>query len=98
VPKTPRATAATMPRVTTLAPPPAITPPPRVPIPLWKAEDVSNYFAGTITIGTLANWRSSGKGPPYIKMGARGTEVLYRPAAVEAWAAEQERLTMGDAA
>jgi hypothetical protein len=64
---------------------------PRVAQPLWKAADVVAYLAGTVTIGTLANWRASGKGPPYIKMGGRGTEILYRPAAVEAWAAKFEQ-------
>lgn len=64
---------------------------PGVVQPLWKAADVVAYLANTVTEGTLANWRTSGKGPPYIKMGARGTEILYRPAAVEAWAAQFEK-------
>ena len=64
---------------------------PRPVEPLWKAADVVAYLANTVTEGTLANWRVSGKGPPYIKMGARGTEILYRPAAVEAWAARFEQ-------
>lgn len=64
---------------------------PRVVQPLWTAADVVAYLAGTVTEGTLANWRSAGKGPPYIKTGARGTEILYRPAAVEAWAVQFEQ-------
>lgn len=31
-------------------------------------------WRGTVTIGTLAVWRSTGKGPPFTKMGHR---VLY---------------------
>jgi hypothetical protein len=69
----------------------AAAPVPRVAQPLWKPADVAAYLAGTVTEGTLANWRSSGKGPPFIKLGERGTEILYRPAAVEAWAAQHEQ-------
>ena len=36
------------------------------------------------TTGTLANWRSEGRGPRYIKCGAT---VLYREADVEAFLA-----------
>ena len=32
--------------------------------------------------GTLANWRSQGRGPEYVKAGRK---VLYRRSALEAW-------------
>jgi hypothetical protein len=28
-------------------------------------------WRGTISLGTLANWRSLGKGPPFLKLGGR---------------------------
>lgn len=37
-------------------------------------------------IGTLANWRTLGKGPKYIKMGKK---ILYAQAEVEAFEAER---------
>lgn len=54
---------------------------------LWTAADVAEYLVD-ISEKTLANWRSLGQGPPFLKV---GTGVRYRPAAVEAWAEEQER-------
>lgn len=49
-------------------------------------------YQGAITVRTLANWRSTGGGPPFTKIGGR---VLYSLAAVEAW--ERSR-TKADAA
>jgi len=37
---------------------------------------------------TLANWRSSGKGPAFIKVGGR---VMYDDADVDAWLLAQRR-------
>ena len=48
---------------------------------LTPAELVSRY-KGTITIRTLANWRSTGEGPRYTKIGGR---VLYPVDAVTEW-------------
>lgn len=48
---------------------------------LTPAELVSRY-KGTITIRTLANWRSTGEGPRYTKVGGR---VLYPVDAVIDW-------------
>lgn len=48
---------------------------------LTPAELVSRY-KGTITIRTLANWRSTGEGPRYTKVGGR---VLYPVEAVIEW-------------
>lgn len=39
-----------------------------------------------IPVGTLANMRSKGTGPTYLKVGAK---VLYNRAAVEAWLESQ---------
>lgn len=55
---------------------------------LTPAELVERY-RGTITIRTLANWRSTGEGPRYTKIGGR---VLYPLDAVKDW--EQSR-TLG---
>ncbi|MFM2090724.1 MAG: Achromobacter phage Mano, partial [Planctomycetota bacterium] len=41
-----------------------------------------------IGLGTLANWRSLGNGPKYLKLGGR---ILYPRTAVEAWEAENHR-------
>jgi len=38
-----------------------------------------------VSVGTLANWRSAGIGPRFVKVGHR---VRYRRADVEAWIAE----------
>ena len=39
---------------------------------------------------TLANWRSTGKGPPYVKIGVEGHQdrrkVRYQRAVAERWA------------
>lgn len=48
---------------------------------LTPAELVARY-KGTITIRTLANWRSTGEGPRYTKIGGR---VLYPVEAVKTW-------------
>lgn len=41
-------------------------------------------WSGSITTGTLANWRSKGIGPTYSKFGSR---VRYPLSAVEQWEA-----------
>lgn len=40
---------------------------------------------GAVTTGTLANWRSQGKGPGFSKFGSR---VRYPLSKVEAWEAK----------
>lgn len=50
---------------------------------LTPAELVERYKR-TITIRTLANWRSIGEGPKYTKIGGR---VLYPVDGVMAWEA-----------
>lgn len=41
-----------------------------------------------VSVGTLANMRWRGGGPPYIRMSGRC--VRYRPSAVEKWISERE--------
>lgn len=43
-----------------------------------------------IEVGTLANWRSEKRGPPYRKHGRR---VVYRRADVLAWSDAQAQVT-----
>lgn len=51
-------------------------------------QDLSDRWQGRIKPGTLAQWRSLGRGPRYIKL---GRNILYAVKAVEDWEAEQER-------
>lgn len=55
---------------------------------LTPAELVERYKK-TITIRTLANWRSTGEGPRYTKIGGR---VLYPLGGVISW---EESRTLG---
>ena len=55
---------------------------------LTPAELVERYKR-TITIRTLANWRSIGEGPKYTKIGGR---VLYPLDSVKSW---EEARTLG---
>jgi hypothetical protein len=45
-------------------------------------KELSSRYKGTVTERTLANWRSSGEGPQFTKIGGR---VLYPMASIEAW-------------
>jgi hypothetical protein len=54
------------------------------------AQEVSERWGGAVTVGTLANWRARGFGPPYQKLGAA---VRYPLAQLEAWEAQQTQLT-----
>ncbi len=43
-----------------------------------------------LAVKTFSNWRVSGKGPPYIKVGkGRNARVLYDPEEVDKWLLEQ---------
>ncbi|AWM87340.1 AlpA family transcriptional regulator [Microvirga sp. 17 mud 1-3] len=48
---------------------------------LTPAEVVARWGAA-VTVGTLANWRAQGKGPPFIKFGSR---VRYPIRQLEQW-------------
>jgi len=49
--------------------------------------DLSDRWVGAITTGTLSNWRSLGKGPPYVKIGGK---VLYPLLQVVSWEKENK--------
>lgn len=46
------------------------------------AEEVSDRYRGSISVGTLRNWRAMRIGPAYIKI---GKAVLYPVEVLEAW-------------
>ena len=53
--------------------------------PVMVSAEVAQLLR--ISVKTLANWRSMGQGPPFIKVGGR---VAYRAQAVLDWARQQE--------
>jgi hypothetical protein len=46
------------------------------------AEEVSERYRGSVSVGTLRNWRAMKIGPPFIKI---GKAVLYPIDQLEAW-------------
>ncbi len=52
----------------------------------FKAQDAAKYLG--LTESTIAKWRMSGRGPRYIKAGAR---VLYDRADLDAWLETSKR-------
>lgn len=55
-----------------------------------NAAEVVARWSNAVTVGTLANWRSQGKGPPVQRVGSR---VLYPVEKLEIW--EKENQTNG---
>lgn len=49
-----------------------------------SADELVTRWGDAIHPGTLVNWRSQGKGPPFIKLGAK---VRYPIAQLEQWEA-----------
>ncbi len=45
---------------------------------IWDPETTAKKIGG-FSEGTLANWRSRGEGPPFLKIGGR---IFYEPEAV----------------
>lgn len=45
-------------------------------------SDLSERWNKQIAVRTLANWRSSGNGPEFIRMGGK---ILYPLAKIESW-------------
>ena len=45
-------------------------------------DEVVKRWRKTVTADTLANWRSTNQGPPFVKIGGR---VLYSIVALEEW-------------
>lgn len=50
-------------------------------------KQVCLRYAGQITMGTLANWRTKGDGPTYTKIGGR---VLYELQEILKWERKQK--------
>ena len=48
------------------------------------AAEVSQRWGGAVSTGTLANWRTQGKGPGFVKLGSK---VRYPITQIEAWEA-----------
>lgn len=51
------------------------------------AAELAARYAGALSVKTLANWRSTGSGPPYRKIGGK---VLYALRDVEKWELERQ--------
>jgi hypothetical protein len=49
-------------------------------------DDVAARYSGNISVRTLANWRTNGDGPPFVKVGGR---VMYRTTDLDAWEAKR---------
>lgn len=54
----------------------------------YTPQQVAARYANAITIRTLANWRSTGQGPDYIKVGGK---VMYPVDAVIEWEKSRKR-------
>lgn len=50
--------------------------------------ELSRRYADAISTRTLANWRSNGTGPAFVKVGGK---VLYSLAAVVEWEGSRQR-------
>lgn len=55
-------------------------------------KEMAERYRGAVTVETLANWRSAGSGPAFLKIGGK---VLYDRADVESWEASR-RQASGD--
>ena len=58
--------------------------------PLATPSELAEHIGRSV--GTLANWRSQGRGPDYISNGP-GSPVRYRWSDVEKWLKQQTRKT-----
>ncbi len=54
---------------------------------LLRDTEVADYLG--VTRKTLENWRFSGKGPEYLKLGHK--VVRYHPETLETWLAKRKR-------
>ena len=59
------------------------------PDPLLTAGQLATFLGGDFSTKTLANYRSSGKGPKFLKL--EGGRIRYDPADIRAWLDEQRR-------
>lgn len=58
----------------------------------FTPQEVADRYHGKVTVRTLANWRSQGISPPFVKVGGR---ILYRVEDVIEW---EVRRTVGSTA
>lgn len=56
----------------------------------FTPQEVADRYHGKVTVRTLANWRSQGVSPPFVKVGGR---ILYRIEDVLDW---EVRRTVGN--
>jgi predicted site-specific integrase-resolvase len=47
-----------------------------------SAQELVDRWGGAVSSRTLANWRTQGKGPRYVRVGGR---IIYAIEEVEAW-------------
>ena len=59
---------------------------------LWSTKTTADFLDSSVF--TLEKLRSTGGGPPFVKMNRK---VLYRPSDVEAWVAERICTSTADA-
>lgn len=52
-----------------------------------SADQLVDRYCGKVSVKTLANWRSTGTGPAYTKIGGR---VFYAIGDVERWEAQRQ--------
>ena len=55
-------------------------------------QQVADRYKGAITVRTLANWRSIGQGPDYVKIGGK---VVYPSDALKIWEDSRRRSLIG---
>lgn len=55
---------------------------PAVQSDFLTVKELSDRYGGRISVRTLNNWRTTGNGPPFTKIGGA---VLYKRADVERW-------------
>lgn len=52
-----------------------------------SADDLASRYSGKVSVKTLANWRSTGTGPAYTKIGGR---VFYAIEDIEKWELQRQ--------
>ena len=55
--------------------------------PFLTADELAGRYSGKVSVKTLANWRSTGAGPAYTKIGGR---VFYAVNDVMHWEARRQ--------
>lgn len=55
-------------------------------------QQVADRYENAVTVRTLANWRSIGQGPDYVKIGGK---VVYPASALKLWEESRRRSLTG---